>query len=132
MKYIYSNSDNVPASANITPDSVSYDKNPVWKQAIQLTSLENGSSLTSLRNGDYTLIADKDYEKHWNSITLNTSYLDTLTEGINIIQADFDHSQPKTLLLTFQKTTKLQISLSANLFMRLHIILMKTDTLPIL
>lgn len=24
--YIYSNSDNVPASANITPDSVSYDK----------------------------------------------------------------------------------------------------------
>ena len=39
--YIYSNSDNVPASANITPDSVSYDKNPVWKQAIQLTSLEN-------------------------------------------------------------------------------------------
>lgn len=29
--YIYSNSDNVPASANITPDSVSYDKNPVME-----------------------------------------------------------------------------------------------------
>ncbi len=105
--YIYSNSDNVPASANITPDSVSYDKNPVWKQAIQLTSLENGSSLTSLRNSDYTLIADKDYEKHWNSITLNTSYLDTLTEGINIIQADFDHSQPKNITINVSENDEI-------------------------
>lgn len=100
--YVYSNSDDVPASAEITPAAASYDKNPVWKQPIDIFVTENGSSLTTLTNGVYTLVEGKDYTKHWSNITLNTSYLDTLPAGETCIQANFDNSPSKTMTINVE------------------------------
>ncbi|MDO5396346.1 MAG: discoidin domain-containing protein [bacterium] len=101
--YVYSNDENVPASAEISPENAVYDKSPAWKQEIKLTALENGSSVTGLRNGSYELVPDVDYEKHWGNVILKTSYLDTLPNGENEITVEFDKSEAKTLTVTVEE-----------------------------
>lgn len=101
--YVYSSDDSVGASAELSKTAATYDKNPAWKQEIKFAALQNGSSVTELKNGDYTLVPEVDYENHWGNITLKTSYLDTLSSGKHEITVEFDKSEAKIFTLTVEE-----------------------------
>lgn len=100
---VYSNETNIPASARLSETEVTYDKNPMRSQNISFEAFVNGCAMTALKNGGNELKANKDYEKHWNSITLLTSYLDTLPAGENEITIEFDKCESKTLVITVEE-----------------------------
>jgi mannan endo-1,4-beta-mannosidase len=77
------------ASAVISPVNTTFDKAANLAQDVSLSLTLNGKQLTSITNGNYTLVSGQDYTASNTAIVLRKSYLSTLPLGQNAITFHF-------------------------------------------
>ncbi|WP_064637335.1 glycosyl hydrolase [Paenibacillus sp. AD87] len=83
--------DSTPStSAVISPVNATFDKAANLAQDVSLTLTLNGRQLTSITNGNYTLVSGQDYTASSNAIVLRKSYLSTLPLSQNTITFHFN------------------------------------------
>lgn len=83
--------DSTPStSAVISPVNATFDKAANLAQDVSLTLTLNGRQLTSITNGNYTLVSGQDYTALSNAIVLRKSYLSTLPLSQNTITFHFN------------------------------------------
>ncbi|PWW36124.1 MULTISPECIES: glycosyl hydrolase [Paenibacillus] len=83
--------DSTPStSAVISPVNAAFDKAANLAQDVSLTLTLNGRQLTSITNGNYTLVSGQDYTASSNAIILRKSYLSTLPLSQNTITFHFN------------------------------------------
>lgn len=83
--------DSTPSTnAVISPVNATFDKAANLAQDISLTLTLNGKQLTSITNGNYTLVSGQDYTASSNAIVLRKSYLSTLPLNQNTITFHFN------------------------------------------
>jgi mannan endo-1,4-beta-mannosidase len=83
--------DSTPStSAVISPVNASFDKAANLAQDVSLTLTLNGKQLTSITNGNYTLVSGQDYTASSTAIVLRKSYLSTLPLSQNTITFHFN------------------------------------------
>ena len=83
--------DSTPStSAVISPVNAAFDKAANLAQDISLTLTLNGKQLTSITNGNYTLVSGQDYTASSTAIVLHKSYLSTLPLSQNTIMFHFN------------------------------------------
>lgn len=83
--------DSTPStSAVISPVNAAFDKAANLAQDVSLTLTLNGRQLTSITNGNYTLVSGQDYTALSNAIVLRKSYLSTLPLSQNTITFHFN------------------------------------------
>lgn len=83
--------DSTPStSAVISPVNAAFDKAANLAQDISLTLTLNGKQLTSITNGNYTLVSGQDYTASSTAIVLHKSYLSTLPLSQNTITFHFN------------------------------------------
>lgn len=83
--------DSTPStSAVISPVNAAFDKAANLAQDVSLTLTLNGKQLTSITNGNYTLVSGQDYTASSNAIVLRKSYLSTLPLSQNTITFHFN------------------------------------------
>lgn len=83
--------DSTPStSAVISPVNAVFDKAANLAQDISLTLTLNGKQLTSITNGNYTLVSGQDYTASSTAIVLRKSYLFTLPLSQNTITFHFN------------------------------------------
>ncbi|QLG42866.1 beta-mannosidase [Paenibacillus sp. E222] len=83
--------DSTPStSAMISPVNAAFDKAANLAQDISLTLTLNGKQLTSITNGNYTLVSGQDYTASSTAIVLHKSYLSTLPLSQNTITFHFN------------------------------------------
>ncbi|WP_072733221.1 glycosyl hydrolase [Paenibacillus sp. ov031] len=83
--------DSTPStSAVISPVNTAFDKAANLAQDVSLTLTLNGRQLTSITNGNYTLVSGQDYTASSNAIVLRKSYLSTLPLSQNTITFHFN------------------------------------------
>ncbi|MEG2669568.1 MAG: discoidin domain-containing protein, partial [Oscillospiraceae bacterium] len=95
---VYTNEVMTPNST-LSISEAEFELNPSWQKPITLKTILNGSKLSEIKNGSYTLVSGKDYIKHWDNITLNTNYLKTLT-GTATLDFVFDKGPSRPLKIT--------------------------------
>ncbi|HBU82848.1 MAG TPA: beta-mannosidase [Paenibacillus sp.] len=78
------------ANAVISPVNATFDKAANLAQAVSLTLTLNGKQLTSISNGNYTLVSGQDYTASSTAIVLRKSYLSTLPLSQNTITFHFN------------------------------------------
>ncbi|MGV2882801.1 glycosyl hydrolase [Paenibacillus taichungensis] len=77
-------------SAVISPLNAAFDKSANLAQDVSLTLTLNGKQLTSITNGNYTLVSGQDYTASSTAIVLRKSYLSTLPLSQNTITFHFN------------------------------------------
>ncbi|NUU55703.1 beta-mannosidase [Paenibacillus taichungensis] len=83
--------DSTPStSAVISPVNTAFDKAANLAQDVSLTLTLNGKQLTSITNGNYTLVSGQDYTASSAAIVLRKSYLSTLPLSQNTITFHFN------------------------------------------
>ncbi|NEU63888.1 glycosyl hydrolase [Paenibacillus sp. ALJ109b] len=83
--------DSTPStSAVISPVNAAFDKAANLAQDVSLTLTLNGKQLTSITNGNYTLVSGQDYTASSAAIVLRKSYLSTLPLSQNTITFHFN------------------------------------------
>ncbi|MFB8376022.1 glycosyl hydrolase [Paenibacillus taichungensis] len=83
--------DSTPStSAVISPVNTAFDKAANLAQDVSLTLTLNGKQLTSITNGNYTLVSGQDYTASSTAIVLRKSYLSTLPLSQNTITFHFN------------------------------------------
>lgn len=83
--------DSTPStSAVISPVNATFDKAANLAQDVSLTLTLNGRQLTSITNGNYTIVSGQDYTASSNAIVLRKSYLSTLPLSQNTITFHFN------------------------------------------
>lgn len=83
--------DSTPStSAVISPVNATFDKAANLAQDVSLTLTLNGRQLTSITNGNYSLVSGQDYTASSNAIVLRKSYLSTLPLSQNTITFHFN------------------------------------------
>jgi len=83
--------DSTPStSAVISPVNASFDKAANLAQDVSLTLTLNGKQLTSITNGNYTLVSGQDYTASSTAIVLRKSYLSKLPLSQNTITFHFN------------------------------------------
>lgn len=83
--------DSTPStSAVISPLNAAFDKAANLAQDVSLTLTLNGKQLTSITNGNYTLVSGQDYTASSTAIVLRKSYLSTLPLSQNTITFHFN------------------------------------------
>ncbi|MDF2842447.1 MAG: Mannan endo,4-beta-mannosidase, Cellulose 1,4-beta-cellobiosidase [Herbinix sp.] len=75
-------------SATITPTSVEFDKYNQLDKSITITL--NGNTLSSIKNGTTTLVANTDYTLSGTNLVIKKSYLSTLAVGNHNLTLDFN------------------------------------------
>jgi mannan endo-1,4-beta-mannosidase len=78
------------ANAVISPVNATFDKAANLAQDVSLSLTLNGKQLTSISNGNYTLVSGQDYTASSTAIVLRKSYLSTLPLSQNTITFHFN------------------------------------------
>ncbi|KGP78739.1 MULTISPECIES: glycosyl hydrolase [unclassified Paenibacillus] len=83
--------DSTPSTnAVISPANATFDKAANLAQDVSLSLTLNGKQLTSISNGNYTLVSGQDYTASSTAIVLRKSYLSTLPLSQNTITFHFN------------------------------------------
>ncbi|MGC5772893.1 glycosyl hydrolase [Paenibacillus pabuli] len=83
--------DSIPgANAVISPANATFDKAVNLAQDISVSLTLNGKQLTSITNGNYTLVLGQDYTASNSGVVLGKSYLSTLSLGQHAITFHFN------------------------------------------
>ncbi|UPK41604.1 glycosyl hydrolase [Paenibacillus pabuli] len=93
------------ASAVISPVNATFDKAANLAQDVSLTLTLNGKQLTSITNGNYTLVSGQDYTASSTAIVLRKSYLSTLPLGQNAITFHFNGGNNAVLTVNVVDTS---------------------------
>lgn len=87
------------ANSIISPSEGEFSKREDWQNDIKVKVTENGSGLKQIKNGDYVLVEDQDFEKHWGNITLKKEYMATLDANTQNLTFEFDEGPSRTFSL---------------------------------
>lgn len=91
--------------STITPDTASFDKNSQNQTDISITMTLNGNTLSSIANGENTLVKDTDYTVSDNLVTIKKSYLATLENTTSNLTFHFSQGQDQTLAIAITDTS---------------------------
>lgn len=91
------------AELNVTAGS--FDKNSDKQADINIPVNFHRNTLTSITNGDYTLVEGIDYTVTNSSITLNSSYLTTLENGSYTLNFNFSSGNAGSFTVTVTDST---------------------------
>ncbi|WP_234125051.1 X2-like carbohydrate binding domain-containing protein [Clostridium hydrogenum] len=94
-----------PVSSSLSTNTSSFDKNTANQANVSVGMTLNGNTLASITNGTYTLVKGTDYTVNGNTVTINKSYLASLSTGTTALVFNFSEGSPQTLSVTVIDTT---------------------------
>ena len=87
----------------ITPEKAEFDKNGGKSIIVTITS---SSTLKDVKNGDYTLIKDKDYTDDNGIIVIKAEYLASLSNGEQVIVFEMNNGKTVKITITVKDTAE--------------------------
>ncbi|UJF31723.1 carbohydrate-binding protein [Paenibacillus hexagrammi] len=108
------------SAASLSSAEVSFDRNMLNQANIQVSVQIQGEAVTSITNGSYTLVQDKDFSIADPMFTINKSYLKQLPLGTNTLVFTFDSGRTIPFEIQVSNTSILPSQTISNV-MPLHL-----------